>query len=549
MAYISGGQAIVASLRALGVDTVFGLISVHMLDVYDALYHAGDSPRFIGGRHEQAVAYMADGYARASGKPGVFLTSTGPGAANTLGAMGEAYACSSPVLNVTSNVEAALVNSGRGALHEPKDQLGMFRSVTGWNALIPDVESIPDHLFEAFRRFQTQRPRPIQLEVPTDVLAQEVEVELPMVMDYPPKQGHPDQVERAARLLAQASRPAIWVGGGLVSANASPELQELCELLQCPVTTTYGGKGAIADDHPLALGCSLGGRVYGKNPVHDFLETCDCLLVVGSSLPYRSTVGVGLKLPRRIIHVDIDSQVFGKNYPAELGIEGDARAVLAQLVLQLKDALKGRETAKSESRLKELQAIKSQMLQHLQEDGPNQQRTMDALRSVMPRETIIVCDPTVPAYWATRGMPSYEPRTYLAPHGWSGIGFAFPAALGAKVARPDRPVVVITGDGGFQLNIQELATAVQYGINVTVLMFNDNAWGVLKDMQKNRYQERYFATDLQNPDFMKLAEAYGVRATRVHNLHELTAALEAGLRSGVLNLIEVVMPRGFAEFR
>ncbi|MBI2855354.1 MAG: thiamine pyrophosphate-binding protein [Chloroflexi bacterium] len=545
MAEMTGGQAVVASLRGQGVDTVFGIISVHMLDVYDALYDARDSPSFIGGRHEQAIAYMADGYARASGKPGVLLSSTGPGAANTLGALGEAYACSSPVLNITSNVEAAQINSGRGSLHEPKDQLAMFRSVTGWNALIPRVESIPDHVHQAFRRFHTLRPRPIELEVPVDVLAQRADVEIPNAVEHPRRQGDSDLVERAARMLAEAQRPAIWAGGGVISADASQELIQLCELLECPATTTYGGKGAIPDDHPLALGCSLGGRVYGQNPIRDFLADCDCLLVVGSSLPYRTTAGVGLKLPRRIVHVDIDSQVFGKTYPPELEIEADARAVLAQLV----HALQGKGVGKSERRLKEIQDMKAQAYRYLQEEGPNQQRTMDALRAVMPRDTIIVCDSTVPAYWGSRGMPAYQPRTYIAPHGWSSVGFGFPAALGAKVAHPDRHVVAIVGDGGFQFNVQELGTAVQYGINVTVLVFNDSAWGVLKGMQKSRYRERYFATDLQNPDFVKLAESYGVPATRVHTLEELTTALEKGLQSRALNLIEVVMPQGFAEFR
>ena len=545
MTEMTGGQAIVASLRAQGVDTVFGIISVHMLDVYDALYDARKSLNFIGGRHEQAIAYMADGYARASGKPGVLLSSTGPGAANTLGALGEAYACSSPVLHITSNVEAALVDSGRGSLHEPKDQLGMFRSVTGWNALIPNVESIPDHVYEAFRRLHTLRPRPIELEVPVDVQAQRAEVEIPNAVDHPRSQGDPDLVERASRMLAEAQRPAIWVGGGVVTADASPELIELCEMLQCPVTTTYGGKGAIPDDHPLALGCSLGGRVYGQNPIRDFIADCDCLLVVGSSLPYRTTAGVGLKLPQRMIHVDIDPDVFNKNYPAELPIEGDARAVLAQLV----NALRGKDVGKSERRLRDIQDMKAQVNHSLHEEGPNQQRIMDALRAVMPRDTIIVCDSTMPAYWGSRGMPAYLPRTYISPHGWSSIGFGFPAALGAKVARPDKPVVAIVGDGGFQFNVQELGTAVQHGINVTVLIFNDNAWGILKEYQKNRYRERYFGTDLQNPDFVKLAEAYGVPATRAHNLEELTAALEKGLQSRALNLIEVVTSNGFAQFR
>jgi acetolactate synthase-1/2/3 large subunit len=318
----------------------------------------------------------------------------------------------------------------------------------------------------------------------------------------------------------------------------------LAELLGAPVTTSYGGKGAFPDDHPLALGCSIGGRVYGRNPVFDFIEGCDLALVVGARLPYRATVGVGLRLPGDFIHVDIDDTAFGKNYTPTLAITGDAKAVLCQIL----DSLEGRSLARSESYGVEVDGLRRRVKLALQESGPNQQKTMEAIRSVISRDAVIVADPTAPAYWATRGMPCYEPRTYLSPHGWGGIGFAFPAALGAKVARPDRQVIVISGDGGFQFNMQELGTAAQYGINVVVLLFNNGAWGVLHDRQRDYFEGRYLATELKNPDFVRLAESYGLAATRVTNRLEMSASLQDALNSNRFHLIEVDMHKGFAEF-
>jgi len=540
----SGGQAIVDALQSEGVTRAFGLISVHTMHLYDALYEAKDNLHFIGGRHESAVVYMADGYARASGKPGVCFTSTGPGAANSVGAMGEAYHNSSSVLNITSNSEHELVNSDRGALHEPKYQLEMFRSVTDWNALITQVEAIPGHIHEAFERFLSRRPRPIELEIPTDVLAQRAEVKVLPAAQRFRQQGEPMGVEQAASILATARKPVIWSGGGIISSEATPELVQLAELLGAPVTTSYGGKGGFPEDHPLALGCSIGGRVYGQNPVFDFIEQCNVALVVGARLPHRATAGVGLKFPQKLIHIDIDAGVFNKNYPTTVAITGDGKAVLGQLV----ESLKGKNVAKSEAFAREVKQLKKRISQTLWENGANQQRVMEAIRGTISRDAIIVADPTIPAYWATRGMTCYEPRTYLSPHGWGSIGFAFPAALGAKVARPDRQVIVISGDGGFQLNLQELGTAAQFGIKVVVLLFNDGAWGVLRDRQRDYHGGRYYATNLVNPDFVKLVESYGLAATRVYSCQEMSVALENALKDKAFHLIDVEIPDGFPQF-
>ncbi|MBI2872540.1 MAG: thiamine pyrophosphate-binding protein [Chloroflexi bacterium] len=545
MARLTGGQAVVESLLAQGVDTVFGVISIHTLHIFDALYHQQGRIRVIGGRHEHAVASMADGYARVTGRPGVLLTSTGPGAADSVGGMGEAYHSSTPLLQITTNVEKEFVNSRRGVTHEPKDQLEMFRSVTGWCALVDSVESIGDHIEEAFQRFHTRHPRPIELEVPTDLLEQQAEVEVMPPRSALSPSADPAQVERAVQKLRSAKRPVIWAANGVMMSGATPELVRLAEALDCPVVTGDGGKGAFPEDHPLSLGTALGRRIWGDNPVQEFVGTCDLCLVVGSSLPYRTTVGVGLRMPQELVHIDIDPEMFGRNYPTSVGLAGDAKAVLGQLL----QALGGQRVQRSSVWQREMEELKKRTSQGLKEQYPNQLRVWEGIRSVLPRDAVMVVDPTVPAQTLVRCFPMYEPNSWVTPHGWVGIGFAFPASLGAKVGSPQRTVVCITGDGGFQYNMQELGTAVQYGIAPVVLIFNDNAWGVLNKRQQDLFQGRVMATELTNPDFVRLAEAYGVEAVSVSDLDGLLRELERAVKSDRIQLIEVRTPKGFAHFR
>jgi acetolactate synthase I/II/III large subunit len=545
MANMTGGQTIVESLKAQGVDTVFGIISVHTLDLFDSLFDNQDSLRFIGGRLELGCGFMADGYSRATGRPGVLLTSTGPGAADSMGAMGEAYFSSSSVLQITTNVEQEFIGSGRLTTHETKDQPGMFRAVTDWNALIDQVEAIPDHMVEAFLRFQERRPRPIELEVPTDLLGRRAEVEVlrPRTPEIP--QGDPVMVERALEALLQARRPVIFVGEELQSQDGVAEVIQLAERLGAPVVTGDGAKGAFPENHPLSLGQALGRRIWGENPVQDWLNTCDVALVLGSILPYRSTQGVGLKLPDNIIHVLLDGESIGKNYPAGIPIMASSRAVAAQLL----QGLGSRDVSKGEDYRREIAGLQEQVYASLKENWGNELHTFEAIRSVTPEDTIFALDPTVPTSRAQRCLTISQPRTFMYPHGWAGLGFAFPAALGAKAGKPQTPVVCVTGDGGFQYNAQELGTAVQYGLNPIVLMFNDSAWGVLKAYQRDRFNGRQMATDLVNPDFIKMFDSYGIEGTRVSTVAELTRALEKAVAADRIQLIEVMIPNGFGALQ
>ena len=545
MARMTGGQAAVASLLAHDVDALFGIISIHNLDIFDALYDHQDQIRFVGGRHEHAVGFMADGYARATGRPGVMLTSTGPGAADSMGALGEAYHASIPLLHITTNVEQELVNGARGSTHEPKDQLGMFNSVAGWAASADSVEAIPDRIYEAFLRLQTSHPRPTVVEIPTDLLEKEADVELGPSLSLPSQTADQAAVEAATKKLLEAKRPVIWAGNGVAMSGGSEELQRLGEALDCPVVAAEGGKGLIPEDHALSLGTGLGRRIWGENPVQEFIGTCDVALVVGSSLPYRTTAGVGLRFPKELIHIDIDPLMFGRNYRPALGLAGDARTVLGQML----EALGDRRVERDGTYKGELRELKARTYQGLQQQYPNELRAWEGVRRVLPRDAVVVADATVPAASLPRCFPAYQPRTVLNPHGWVGLGYGFPAGMGAKVGCPDRPVVVVTGDGGFQYNMQELGTAVQHGVAPVVLVFNDNAWGVLRTHQERRFSRRFIGTELVNPDFVRLAEAYGIQATRVDTLDALLGELDAALGADRIRLIEVAMPRGFAEFR
>jgi acetolactate synthase-1/2/3 large subunit len=538
---MTGGQAFVESLKAQGVDTVFGIISVHTLDLFDALFDSQASLRFIGGRLELGCGYMADGYFRATGRPGVLLTSTGPGAADSVGALGEAYFSGSAVLEITTNVEQEFLGRGRLATHETKDQLGMFRAVTDWNALINQIEAIPDHLVEAFQRFQSRRPRPIELEIPTDLLGQLADVEVLSSRPSDIPQGDPGMVERALAALLKARRPVIFLGEEVQSLGGAEEVVRLAERLGAPVVTGDGAKGAFPEDHPLSLGPALGRRIWGENPVQEWIGTCDLALVLGAILPHRSTVGVGLKLPKTVVHVLLDGEAIGKNYPTSIPIVANSRAVVTQLL----EGIGERDVYKGDSYRREIEGLRERIYLSLKEKWGRELGTFEAIRAVTPRDTIFALDATVPASRAARCLPIYQPRTFMYPHGWAGLGFAFPASLGAKVGKPESPVVCITGDGGFQYNFQELATAAQYGINPIVMVFNDNAWGVLKAYQQDRYHGRLMATELVNPDFVKLFDSYGFEGTRVKTVAELTRALDAAVAADRIQLIEVQIPNGF----
>ena len=547
MAQLKGGQAVIETLRAQGVDTIFGIISTHMMEVYDALYDHRDAIRFISARHEHAAALMADGYSRVSGKPGVCFTSTGPGAANSMGGMGEAYFASSPVLNVTSTGEEDLYSKGVGATHEIKDQLGMFTSVTQWNSHVGNAEAIPDRIYEAFERFQIGRPRPIEIEVAVDAQSQVADVEIPQYrkLEYP--EPDPTQIEQAAQLLLAGKRVAVLAGSGINRSGANQELAALLENLGIPAFTTPEGKGVIPDDSPWCLGTYSAmpmAPTGNSEPLQEFLDSLDTLLVVGSTLSLSKTKARGLRLPANLIQVDIDPASVGKVYDTRLGVIGDAKVVLSRLA----EVVTGKPSQLAAGFDLEVKELKGKISDYKWKLMPNQMKTMEAIRGLTARDAIFMGDVNVATHSAANYcLETYEPRTYMVSH-WGGLGFAFPAAAGAKAAFPERQVVCLTGDGGFQFNMQELGTCIQYGLNPVVMIFNNDAWGVLRQVQNNTYNGRFIASDLKNPNFARLAESYGANGVQVRSVKEMTSALDDALKSDTISVIEVMTPGGFANF-
>jgi acetolactate synthase-1/2/3 large subunit len=479
-------------------------------------------------RHEQAAAYMADGYARVTGRPGVCLVTAGPGATNTLTGVATAFADSSPVLVIAGQVPSDVLGRGKGVFHECPDQLGLFRSVTGWTGRAERVDAIPRLVGEAFAAMQTGRPRPAYLEVPCDLLDGRV-AELPAA---PPvarparPAASPDDVGRAAVLLAASRAPVIWAGGGVIRSGASEPLRELAEALGAPVFVTMSGKGGIPADHPLAVDYWL-----PAEPARALLESADLVLAVGTRFTSMATAGWRLRLPR-LVQVDVDPAELGRNYPIEAGLCGDAAAVLRQL----RAAVGGE---RRPSRAGAVARVRDEVGAAAERSFPEAVRLLGALRARLRRDAVVVCDITTLGTLARRYFPVYEPRTFICPLGFGTLGSAYPLALGAKRGQPARQVVAICGDGGFLFNLQELATAAQHGLNAVALVVNDGGYGAIRDWQRRHAGGRFTGVDLPAPDFMSLAQAFGVVGLRAKGTDDVGDLLEAALRETRPVLLEV----------
>ena len=548
MTAMTAARALVESLRAQGVDTIFGIVSSHTMEIFDALYDHRDAIRFISARHEHAAAMMADGYARASGNPGICLTSTGPGAANSMGGLGEAYFASSPVLTITSTPEEDLYERGLGTMHETKDQLGMLSTVTQHSVHVSNAEDTPEQVRAAFERFQRRRPRPIAIEIPADIQEHVAEVEIPPRVRIPTEAADEDAVGEAADILAAGGRVGVLAGTGVHRSGAAPELTRLVNRLGAPVFTTANGKGAISEDHPLSLGMFGGEYNFPPGGLEDprqvFADSLETLLVVGSSLSYFRAKSQGLRQPPHLIHLDIDPASMDKWYTSDVPLVGDAKTVLEQL----NAALSSRNLQSDAAFERKVGETRRRIIDYKRRTMPNETEIMTAIRAAAARDAIFVGDVGVCNHrGANYCLDIYAQRSYIAP-AWGGLGFGLPAAAGAQAAAPDRQVICITGDGGVQFNIQELGTCVQYGLKPVILVFNDNAWGLLRQYQENRYDGRFIASDLQSPDFTRLAAAYGASGVQVASLAEMVKALEEALTAETVTVIDVKTPRGFANF-
>jgi acetolactate synthase I/II/III large subunit len=525
MARMTGGGALVEMLRRHRVDTIFALPGVQNDALFVAFYDAGEALRVIHTRHEQGAAYMAFGYARASGKVGAYAVVPGPGLLNTTAALATAYATNTPVLCLSGQIASDQIGRGFGVLHEIPDQLGILKRLTKWAARIEHPTEAGKLVNEAFRQLRDGRPRPVGLEIPPDVLALETDVTLPAA-EAPPPPTEPDaeQIDRAASLLGDAKKPLVFVGSGAV--GAAEEVLAIAEMLQAPVVSFTGGKGIVSDRHYLAQPALAG---------HELWRDADIVLAVGTRLN-QPQMRWGFDRDLKLIRIDIDPSEITRFQRPAIGVVADAKLALAALHRALETR-----NMRRPSRKDELEALKARTLAGLAEKLGPQCAYLKAIRAELPDDGIYVEDLTQVGYVGRLAFPVYRPRTYIH-SGYEGtLGFGFATALGAKVGRPDLPVVSVSGDGGFMYNVQELSTAVKHGIDIVAIVFADGAFGNVRRMQKEDYGNRLIGVDLENPQFPKMAESFGVAGVRTTTPEGLGRELAAALKRRGTTLIEVAV--------
>jgi acetolactate synthase I/II/III large subunit len=525
MTATSGGEAIVNGLVAHGVDTVFGLPGAQVYGLFDAFHQA--QLKVIGARHEQACGYMAFGYARSSGRPGVFSVVPGPGVLNAGAAMLTAYGCNEPVLCLTGQVPTAYLGRGRGHLHEMPDQLATLRSFVKWADRIEYPDAAPALVSRAFQEMLSGRRGPVALEMPWDVFTQRADVGPSKPFErLPAPQPDSARIEAAAALISASKTPMIFVGSGAI--DACDEILELAELIDAPVVAFRSGRGIVSNAHELGLTMASAYRLWPRT---------DLMIGIGTRMelpttfrwPFRPD---GLKSVR----IDIDPAEM-RRLTVDVSVVADAQAGTSDLFA----AVRKRGYSKTSGRRAAIREASAATLEEIQSVQP-QMAYLNILREVLPPNAIVTDELSQVGFASWYGFPVYQPRTFIT-SGYQGtLGSGFPTALGAKVANPDRPVVAITGDGGFMFGVQELATAVQFGIGVVTLVFNNNAYGNVRRDQRQHFDGRVVAADLVNPDFVRLAESFGVKAARVTSPDHFRPALEKALADGGPYLIDIEVP-------
>lgn len=499
-----GGHVVVESLAALGADSVFGVPGIHALATWEALRTDGRLQAY-GTRTELCAGFAADGYARSSGRPGVLLLSTGPGALNSLTALMEAASSHVPVIAISSQIPRALMGRGRGFLHELPDQLGSFAPLVKRAARAETAEAIPELLAELWAHALTPPSGPVFLEIPVDVLAGETSVTPVSELAAAPRR-HPargESVAAAAQALSEADNPVIWAGGGVVRSGAFAELVELAERLGCPTATTYMGKNAIPDDHPLAAGCGCDEGAFAE-----LIENADVVLCVGTELGAETTRQYGLQFGGEIIQIDAAPERIGTSYPA-LAVVGDAKLTLQALNQRLAEMGADGAGRAQESRAK-VAALRARIRDGLEAQGHDTELALlRTLESAMPEDAITVWDMTILGYWAAPHLRMRGTQQFLYPLGSGTLGYSWPATIGAAVAHRGQPVLGVVGDGGFQYALAELGTARQHALNAKLLVVDDGGYGILRSYQSDAYGQTT-AVDLAQPGFAALAGAFGV---------------------------------------
>ena len=506
----TGGVLVAETLEALGAEVAFGVPGIHALAVWDGLRNS--SIRTIGFRTELNAGFAADGYARTKGWPAVLLLSTGPGALVSLAALMEAASAHVPVVAIASQIPRELIGQGRGYLHELDDQLASFSPVVKFAARATSAEEVPELLSNAWATALRPPSGPVFVEIPVDLLTEETDVPsvkgLASTRQEPPTPSA-DEIAEAARHLNRAERPVVWAGGGTLRSDAWGELAELARALDAPVATTYMGKGAFPADDPLSLGSACDEAAFKQ-----VFEDADVVLAVGTELGAETTAQYQLALSGQLVQIDAARERIGSTYPA-LALVGDAKWTLSALLPRLKPSARdgASRAARARERIEEGLA---------EQDRELERGLLETIRVAVPPQAVTAWDMTILAYWAAAHFPVTEPRRFLYPLGSGTLGYAWPGALGASAA--GSPTLAVVGDGGFLYGIQELATARQHGLDTVVLVVDDGGYGILREYQRDSFGETT-AVNLAEPDFVAVAEAFGVPAERT-TPEELGEALE-----------------------
>ena len=522
---MTGGEILVQALLDVGVDTIFGYPGGSVIDIYDVFYKTPQL-RHILVRHEQGATHAADGYARVTGKAGVVMVTSGPGATNTVTGITTAYMDSIPLVVFTGQVPSTMI--GNDAFQEA-DIIGITRPITKHSYLAKDATHLGQIIPEAFHIATTGRPGPVLIDLPKDVIKQKGFYEKPKeiyIRGYNPVyHGHIRQITKSAELINESKRPLIYAGGGVISGDASEELRELAIKGNIPVVTTLLGLGAFPEDHPLSLGMvGMHGTWYANMAISE----CDLLIAVGARFDDRVTGKLETFSPNsKKIHIDIDPSCIAKNVPLDVPIVGHAKNILPKLTRMIKkpdtkDWLMQLEQWKKEHPLR----------YKYKNDTIVPQYVIEEVSVVTNREAIVVTDVGQNQMWAAQFYKFKQPRSLLSSGGLGTMGYGFPAAIGAAIGSPERTIVCITGDGGFQMNIQELATAVQYKLPIKVIVLNNGYLGMVRQWQELFYEKRYSQTyiDQGNPDFLKLSEAFGAVGLRVFKPEDVRGALEESMK-------------------
>ncbi len=525
MEQISCAEALVKSLIAHKVDTVFGLPGAQTYALIDALRLYKDQIRFVGSRHEQGCAYMAFGYAKSTGREGVYTVVPGPGVLNTTAALCTAH--NAPVLCLSGQIPSNFIGAGHGALHELTDQLATLSTLTKWASRINHPGEVPSIMSEAFKYLRSGRIQPVAVEIPADVLATSGAVDMdypdpPLPVLYP----DPEQIKKAAALVRDAKKPMIMVGSGAV--DAGEEVLQLAELIQAPVTAFRGGRGIVSDDSIYGFTCAGGYKMWADT---------DLMIGIGSRLELPAFRWQQGKPTNKLVRIDIDPTQMNRLKP-DVALVADARAATRELLEEVK-----KHKLSVPSREEEFKQVKADIEAEIQEIQP-QMDYLNVIREVMPRDGILVEEISQVGFTSWFGFPVYKPRQLITSGYQGNLGHGFQTGLGVKVGNPDKAVVSLAGDGGIMFGIQELASAVQHQIGLVTIIFNNNAYGNVRRDQKNLYDGNDYASELRNPDFIKLAESFGALAYRAKTPAELRKCLEKALSESGPVVIEVPCERG-----